>query len=162
MSYKADAHDKMDSQYISIILFGPMCGSRGGTGGPDPFTILDRIPWNSQNNQASIQCWAIIGTPAKRRFAGGPMMARFYRYLDPLSLKKEKKTLSEFGSRSDPNGIQERMFRQFKHLECDRKHTKHQYRRISDFVVQKPMRTRSFSAPIHDIFRDYKRFVCKR
>ena len=90
------------------------------------------------------------------------MMARFYRYLDPLSLKKEKKTLSEFGSRSDPNGIQERMFRQFKHLECDRKHTKHQYRRISDFVVQKPMRTRSFSAPIHDIFRDYKRFVCKR
>ena len=37
--------------------------------------------------------------------------------------------------------------------ECDRKHTKHQYRRISDFVVQKPMRTKSFSAPIHDIFR---------
>ena len=30
--------------------------------------------------------------------------------------KKKKKTLSELGSRSDPNGIQERMFRQFKHL----------------------------------------------
>ena len=50
------------------------------------------------------------------------MMARFFeiinkllvpkrfQYLDTLSLKKEKKTLSEFGSRSDPNGIQERMF----------------------------------------------------
>ena len=30
--------------------------------------------------------------------------------------KKKKKTLSEFDSRSDRNGIQERMFRQFKHL----------------------------------------------
>ena len=28
---------------------------------------------------------------------------------------------------------------------CDRKHAKHQYCRISDFVVQKPMRTRSIS-----------------
>ena len=27
--------------------------------------ILDRIPWNSQNYQASIQRWAIIGTPVK-------------------------------------------------------------------------------------------------
>ena len=31
---------------------------------------------------------------------------------------------------------------------------------INTVVVQKPMRTRSISAPIHDIFRDYKRFVC--
>ena len=28
---------------------------------------------------------------------------------------------------------------------CDRKHAKHQYCRLSDFVVQKPMRTRSIS-----------------
>ena len=28
---------------------------------------------------------------------------------------------------------------------CDRKHAKHQYCRISDFVVPKPMRTRSIS-----------------
>ena len=28
---------------------------------------------------------------------------------------------------------------------CDRKHSKHQYCRICDFVVQKPMRTRSIS-----------------
>ena len=53
--------------------------------------------------------------------------------------------MSEFGSRSDPNGIQERMFRQFNIWACDRKHAKRQYCRISDFVVQKPMRTRSIS-----------------
>ena len=45
---------------------------------------------------------------------------------------------------------------------CDRKHAKHQYCRISDFVVQKPMHTRSISKPMHDIFRDYKRLECKR
>ena len=94
-----------------------MRGSRGGTGGPDPLAILDRIPWNSQNNQASIQI--------------------------RMEFRKE-------------------CFVNLNIWECDRKHTKHQYRRISDFVVQKPMRTRGFSAPIHDIFRDYKRFVCKR
>ena len=98
-------------------LSGPMRGSRGGTGGPDPLAILDRIPWNSQTNQASIQI--------------------------RMEFRKE-------------------CFVNLNIWECDRKHTKHQYRRISDFVVQKPMRTRGFSAPIHDIFRDYKRFVCKR
>ena len=44
--------------------------------GPDPLK-------NYKAEQASIQCWAIIGPPAKRhlngvllaRFAGGPMMA---------------------------------------------------------------------------------------
>ena len=42
-------------------------------------TGLDPLK-QSHSYQASIQCWAIIGTPAKRpitwRFAGGPMMAR--------------------------------------------------------------------------------------
>ena len=36
---KADAHDKMGFQYISLsvdIRSGPMRGSRGGTGGSDP------------------------------------------------------------------------------------------------------------------------------
>ena len=66
-----------------------MCGSRvitvcvcegggggGGAGGPDPTekspkfreTILAQIPKKSQNYQASIQCWVIIGPPAKRHF----------------------------------------------------------------------------------------------
>ena len=66
---KADAHDKMDFQYISISVYIVRSNvriQRGGTGGPDPLAILDRILWNFQNNQASIQRWAIIGTPAKR------------------------------------------------------------------------------------------------
>ena len=41
-------------------------------------------PEKSQNYQASIQCWAIIGNRQfKLRFAGGPMMARLLWYLDP-------------------------------------------------------------------------------
>ena len=62
-----------------------MRGSRVGTGGsghpPPPLkyqknigflAILDRIPCNSQNfqsHQASIQCWAITGPPAKRHLS---------------------------------------------------------------------------------------------
>ena len=33
-------------------------------------------PLKSKSFQASIQCWAIIGTPANRHLAAGPMMAR--------------------------------------------------------------------------------------
>ena len=57
-----------------------------GAGGPDNplkiqafLAILVRIPSKSQSYQASIQCWAIIGTPAKRHLmavTGGPMMTR--------------------------------------------------------------------------------------
>ena len=53
-----------------------MCGSRGGTGirTPPPenhknigfLAILVWIPWKSQSYQASIQCWAITSTQAKR------------------------------------------------------------------------------------------------
>ena len=75
---KGDAHHKMGVQYISISVYlvRSMRGSRGrGYGAPPPpeksqnmnfLAILDRIPWNSQNYQASIRRWAIIGTPAKR------------------------------------------------------------------------------------------------
>ena len=63
-----------------------MRGSRGGYSPPSlkihkdigahSNTGLD--PLKSQSYQASIQCWVIIGTPAKRkwRFAGGSMMTR--------------------------------------------------------------------------------------
>ena len=43
----------------------------------DFLALLKRIPWNSQNYQASIQRWAVIGTPVKRHFPGRLMMARF-------------------------------------------------------------------------------------
>ena len=49
-------------------------GSLSNTG-PDPLKIY----------QASIQCWAIIGTPAKRHLNG-----RFELYLDPLINYKKK------------------------------------------------------------------------
>ena len=65
------------------------------TGGPDPPEKSQKIrvskqywsgsPEKSQSYQDSIQCWAIIGPPAKRRFAGGPMMTRLYWYFDPPS-----------------------------------------------------------------------------
>ena len=48
---------------------------------------------------------------------------------------------------SDPDqirmGFRKECFVNLNILACDRKHVKHQYCRISDFVVQKPMRTRS-------------------
>ena len=70
-----------------------------------------RFSEKSQSYQNGIQCWAIIGRPEKRhkwRFAGGPMMAHFLCYLDPLSSshqqtpqkKQQQKTLSEL----DPSG----------------------------------------------------------
>ena len=36
----------------------------------------DLLKNRSYMYQASIQCWTITGTPAKRHFAGVPMMAR--------------------------------------------------------------------------------------
>ena len=105
---KADAHDKMGFQYISISVYIVRSHARsrgGGTGGPDPLplknhknflAILERIPRNSQNYQASIQRWAIIGTPAKRhlkafrwRADDGPLLVIF----GSSPLKKKKKTV---------------------------------------------------------------------
>ena len=52
---------------------------RGGTGGPDPLDNYKNIgflsntgpdPLKSQSYQVSIQCWAIIGPPAKRHLNG--------------------------------------------------------------------------------------------
>ena len=35
-----------------------------------------------------LECWAIIGTPFKWRFAGGSLVVRFLWYLGPHQLKK--------------------------------------------------------------------------
>ena len=83
-------HEYFNFQWIN------MGGPRGGTGGPDPPWIKSQkyrvskqywsgSPEKSQGYKANIHGWAIIGTPAKRRFAGGTMMARLSWYLDPLS-----------------------------------------------------------------------------
>ena len=79
------------------------------------------------------------------------MMARFLRYLDPLSLKKRRRKCCQS---SDPDQIRMEFRKEcFVNLNiwaCDRKNAKHQLSnirlcRVSDFVVQKPMRTRSIS-----------------
>ena len=79
-----------------------MCGSRGGQGARTPppppekspkyrvfLAILVRIPCNTTNLPSQ---HSMLGhhrsaskTPLKWRFADGPMMARLYWYLDPLS-----------------------------------------------------------------------------
>ena len=41
----------------------------------------------SQSYHANIQRWDVFGPPAKRCFAGGPMMAHLYWYLDPHTQK---------------------------------------------------------------------------
>ena len=84
-----------------------MYGSRG-TGGPDtppPRTITKyRVssntasdPLKNRSYQASIQCWAIIGTPAKRAFMAfrrrtndGPLIV-YSDLPSPHQLKKKKK-----------------------------------------------------------------------
>ena len=102
---KADVHDKMDFQYISISVYIVRSNARiqrGGRGsGPLSNTRSNPLKFSEQPSQHS--------TLGHHRPAFSDIWI-----LSPL--KKKKKTLSEFGSRSDPNGIQKRMFRQFKHL----------------------------------------------
>ena len=45
----------------------------------------------SQSYRTSIECLAINDTPAKWRFADGPLMARLYRYLSPYQPEKKNK-----------------------------------------------------------------------
>ena len=67
--------------------FSAMCGSRGGDRGPDPspvknhknivsYQFWSRSPEKSQSYIASIQCWAIISTPAKRHLNGVSLAGR--------------------------------------------------------------------------------------
>ena len=64
-----------------------MCGSREGTGGPDPPPLKNHKntgfssntgpdPLKNRSCQPSIQCWAIIGPPAKRHLNGVSLVGR--------------------------------------------------------------------------------------
>ena len=98
------------SQLVSVICWICLpCGDpECGTGGPDPpekshrnigvssNTGLD--PLKNPSYQASIQCWAIIGTPAKRhlmafrwRADDGPLMVVLGSSLPSSTKKKQKK-----------------------------------------------------------------------
>ena len=63
------------------------------------------------------------------------------------SLPKKRRKKRCQSSDPDPIGMEFRKecFVNLNICACDRKHAKHQYCRISDFVVQKPMRTRIIS-----------------
>ena len=146
--------------------------SRGGTGGPDPppphlknhkhleflsNTGPDPLKFSKLPSQHST-----LGhhrhaneTP----FKGVSLEGRWWPALSDIWILSPLKKRCQS---SDPDQIRMEFRKEcFVNLNiwaCDRKHAKHQYCRISDFVVQKPMHTRSisksFSAPIHDIFRD--------
>ena len=100
--------DSMDINNVWI-----MSGFRGGdrgSGHPPPLKNHKNIgfssktgpdPLKNRSYQASIQCWVIIGTPAKRhlmafcwRADDGPLIAVLESSL-PSSTKKKKKTLSK-------------------------------------------------------------------
>ena len=89
-----------------MLLF--IGGSRGGTGVPDPLPLENHrnigFPSNIdpdslkilQSYQASIQCWVIMGPPAKRysmafywRTDDGPFIVMFGNSI-PHQLKKKK------------------------------------------------------------------------
>ena len=136
-----------------------MCGSRGGTGSePPPLKNHKNIEFLSNTGPDPLKFSKLLSqhstfghrghaseTPFKSVSLDGRLWPAFSEIQILSPLKKKKKLFSEFGSRSDLNGIQERMFRQLNIWACDRNYAKHQYCRISDFVVQKPMRTRSIS-----------------
>ena len=70
------------SHYFHIFHMSDtvMRGSGGGGGrglGSTPVSLQywSGSPEKSQRYQASFQCWAIVGMPAKRHFAGVSMMA---------------------------------------------------------------------------------------
>ena len=163
---KADAHDKMFFQYISISVDIVQShariqrGDRGSGPPPPPPPNLKNhkkhrislLYWTGspeilKNYLASIQRWVIISTPVKRHLKGfrwraddGPLFVIF-----GSSLKGRKKRCQS----SDPDQIRmefrKECFFKLNIWACHRKDAKRQYCRISDFVVQKPMRTRSIS-----------------
>ena len=83
---KADAHDKMGFQYISMRVYIVRSHARiqRGDRGPDPPEKLQKYRISSQYwtgspeiyYQASIQRWAIIGTPSKTAFKGVSLAGR--------------------------------------------------------------------------------------
>ena len=135
-----------------------MRGSRWGTGGPDP--PPPPPPENHKNiDQASIQRWAIIGTPAKRhlkafrwRADDGPLFVLF-----GSSPRRKKKRCQS----SDPDQIRMEFGKEcfVNAIESMQSTNTVEYPTLS---CKSRCAREAFSAPIHDIFRDSKRFACKR
>ena len=150
---KADAHDKKGFQYISISVYIVRSHARiqrEGAEGPDPPPPPPRL-----KNHKNIEFLRNTGpdplkflklpsqhsTLGHRRADDGPLLVIFG---SSLPYKRKKKRCQK----SDPDPIRmefrKEYFANLNIWACDRKHAKH-HCRISDFVVQKPMRTRSIS-----------------
>ena len=152
----------MGFQYISIsvdIVWSHARIQRGdrGSGPPTPESSqkyrISWIPWNSQNYQASIQRWAIIGPPAKRhlkafrwRADDGPLLVIFWSSL-PYKNVVRIQIRSEWNSGKNVSSI--------KHLGTCKASILSKIRlcRAKADAHEKHLQV-SFSAPIHDIFRD--------
>ena len=124
------------------------CADPEGTGGPDP------LPPKNHKNIEFLSNTRWTGSPeilktTKPAFNVGPSSARqrnaIYRRLAGGSMiafeeKKRCQSLDTYQIRME---FRKKCFVKSNIWAYDRKHAKHQYCRISDFVVQKPMRTRS-------------------
>ena len=172
---KADAHDKMGFQYISISVYIVRIqrGDRG-SGPPPPLlknhknieflsnTGPDPLEFSKLSSQHST-----LGHhrhASETPFKGVSLAGRWPAFSDIwiLSpLKKKKKRQS-----SDPDQIRME-FRKEYYVDMRSQACKASILsnirlcRAKADAHEKHLHV-SFSAPIHDIFRDYKRFVCKR
>ena len=143
---KADAHDKMGFQNARITEGGqgvrtPLKNHNNieflSNTGPDPLKF-SKLP--SQHSTLGHHRHA-----SETPFKGVSLAGRWPAFSDIWILstlkKKKKKTLSD----QIRMEFRKECFANLNIWACDRKHAKHQYCRISDFVVQKPMRRRSIS-----------------
>ena len=121
---KSDAHDKMGFQYISTSVYIGRShaqiqrGDRGSRAPPPPvWKITKNIEFLSNTGPDPLKFSKL---PSQHSTLGHhrrvSLAGHWWPALSDIWILSPLKTLSEFGFRSDPNGIQERMFRQFKHL----------------------------------------------
>ena len=87
---------------LNTAIHGRIQRGTGGSGPPPPILYHKNIgflrtPVKLQRLQASIQCWATIGPPAKRHLHGvrwrvddGPLIVVFGSSLFPNQLKKKE------------------------------------------------------------------------
>ena len=88
--------------HVHVIYVRMQMGAAGGPDPPPPLKNHKNINFASNTGpdtlknrsyQASIQCWAIIGTSAKRRANDGPLIVVLGSFL-PSSTKKKKRCQS--------------------------------------------------------------------
>ena len=120
-----------------------MRGSRGGDRGSGPLSNTRSNPLKFLEQPSQHSTFGhhrhASETPLKAfrwRADDGPLLVIFG---SSLPLKRKKKRYQSSDSDQIRMEFRKECFVNLNIWECDRKHTKHQYRRISDFVVQKKL-----------------------